>query len=115
MIRQYTGSGLLIDGAAPQTDLEASLGAAQPMLKGGGRIDLLSAALSPATSRRSGRGSSEVMRGNFNQENIARVARYSAALQRGRGEGPEDSRGRKVVGRSEKGYERCALQEGIRN
>jgi hypothetical protein len=44
VIRQYTGSGLLIDEAAFQNDLEAALGAAQPMLKGGGRIDLVSSA-----------------------------------------------------------------------
>jgi hypothetical protein len=44
VLRQYTASGLLIDEAAFQPDLEASVRAAQPMLKGGGRIDLVSSA-----------------------------------------------------------------------
>lgn len=44
VLRQHTGSGLLIDEGAFQPDLEKSLGAAQPMLKGGGRIDVVSTA-----------------------------------------------------------------------
>lgn len=44
VIRQHTGSGLLIDEAAFQPDLEAAIGAAQPMLEGGGRIDVVSSA-----------------------------------------------------------------------
>jgi len=44
IIRQYTGSGLLLDEAAFMPDLESALGAAQPMLKGGGRIDVVSSA-----------------------------------------------------------------------
>lgn len=44
VIRQHTGSCLLIDEAAFQPDLEASIGAAQPMLKGGGRLDVVSSA-----------------------------------------------------------------------
>jgi len=44
VIRQHTGSGLFIDEAAFQPDLEASIGAAQPMLKGGGRLDIVSSA-----------------------------------------------------------------------
>jgi hypothetical protein len=44
VIRQHTGSGLFIDEAAFQADLEAALGAAQPMLKGGGRLDIVSSA-----------------------------------------------------------------------
>jgi hypothetical protein len=43
-IRQHTGSCLLIDEAAFQPDLEAAIGAAQPMLKGGGRLDVVSSA-----------------------------------------------------------------------
>jgi hypothetical protein len=44
VIRQHPGSGLFIDGAAFQPDLEAALGVAQPMLKGGGRLDIVSSA-----------------------------------------------------------------------
>lgn len=44
IIRQYTGSGLFIDEAAFHPDLEAAVGAAQPMVKDGGRIDLVSTA-----------------------------------------------------------------------
>ena len=44
VIRQHTGSALLIDEGAFQVDLEAAIGAAQPMLKGGGRIDVVSSA-----------------------------------------------------------------------
>ena len=44
VLRQHTASGLLIDEAAFQPDLEASIRAAQPMLKGGGRIDVVSSA-----------------------------------------------------------------------
>jgi hypothetical protein len=44
VIRQHTGSGLFIDEGAYQPDLEAAIGAAQPMLKGGGRIDVVSSA-----------------------------------------------------------------------
>jgi hypothetical protein len=44
VIRQHTGSGLFIDEAAFQPDLESALGAAQPMLKGGGRLDIVSSA-----------------------------------------------------------------------
>jgi magnesium chelatase family protein len=44
VIRQHTGSGLFIDEAGFQADLEAALGAAQPMLKGGGRLDIVSSA-----------------------------------------------------------------------
>jgi hypothetical protein len=44
VLRQHTASGLFIDEAAFQPDLEASIRAAQPMLKGGGRIDCVSSA-----------------------------------------------------------------------
>jgi hypothetical protein len=44
VLRQHTCSGLLIDEAAFQPDLEKALGAAQPTIKGGGRIDLVSSA-----------------------------------------------------------------------
>lgn len=44
VIRQHTGSGLFIDEGGFQVDLEASVGAAQPMLKGGGRLDIVSSA-----------------------------------------------------------------------
>jgi len=44
IIRQHTGSGLLSDEAAFQPDLEKAIGSAQPMLKGGGRIDVVSSA-----------------------------------------------------------------------
>jgi hypothetical protein len=43
VIRQHTGSGLFIDEGGFQVDLEA-VGAAQPMLKGGGRLDIVSSA-----------------------------------------------------------------------
>lgn len=44
VLRQYTASGLFIDEGAFQPDLESSIRAAQPMLKGGGRIDVVSSA-----------------------------------------------------------------------
>lgn len=44
VLRQHTASGLFIDEAAFQPDLQASIRAAQPMLKGGGRIDVVSSA-----------------------------------------------------------------------
>lgn len=44
VLRQHTASGLLIDEAAFQPSLEASIRAAQPMLKGGGRLDAVSSA-----------------------------------------------------------------------
>jgi hypothetical protein len=44
IIRQHTGSGLFIDEGAFQPDLEASIGAARPMISGGGRIDVVSSA-----------------------------------------------------------------------
>lgn len=43
-LRQHVGSGLFVDEAAFQPELEATIGAAQPMLKGGGRVDLVSSA-----------------------------------------------------------------------
>jgi hypothetical protein len=44
VLRQHTASGLFIDEGAFQPDLESSVRAAQPMLKGGGRIDIVSSA-----------------------------------------------------------------------
>jgi hypothetical protein len=44
VIRQYTGSGLLCDEAAFQNELEKAIGAARPMITGGGRIDVVSSA-----------------------------------------------------------------------
>jgi hypothetical protein len=44
ILRQYTASGLFIDEAAFQPDLEKSIRGATPMLKGGGRIDVVSSA-----------------------------------------------------------------------
>lgn len=44
VLRQRTASGLFIDEAAFQPELAASVRAAQPILKGGGRIDLVSSA-----------------------------------------------------------------------
>lgn len=44
VLRQHTASGLFVDEAAFQPDLAASIRAAQPMLKGGGRIDVVSSA-----------------------------------------------------------------------
>lgn len=44
VLRQHTASGLFIDEGAFQPDLEASIRAAQPMLKGGGRLDVVSSA-----------------------------------------------------------------------
>jgi hypothetical protein len=44
VLRQHTASGLFIDEGAFQPDLESSIRAAQPMLKGGGRIDVVSSA-----------------------------------------------------------------------
>lgn len=44
VLRQHTASGLFIDEGAFQPDLESSIRAAQPMLTGGGRIDVVSSA-----------------------------------------------------------------------
>jgi hypothetical protein len=44
VLRQHTASGLFIDEGAFQPDLESSIRAAMPMLKGGGRIDIVSSA-----------------------------------------------------------------------
>lgn len=44
VLRQHTASGVFIDEAAFQPDLEKSIRAAQPMLAGGGRIDCVSSA-----------------------------------------------------------------------
>src|SRR5712664_2248725 len=44
IIRQHVGSCLFIDEGAFQTDLEALIGAAKPMLSGGGRLDIVSSA-----------------------------------------------------------------------
>jgi hypothetical protein len=44
IIRQHTGSGLLIDEAGFQPSLESAIGAARPMIAGGGRIDVVSSA-----------------------------------------------------------------------
>jgi len=44
VLRQHTASGLFIDEGAFQPDLEKSIRAAQPMLKGGGRVDVVSSA-----------------------------------------------------------------------
>lgn len=44
IIRQHVGSGLFIDEGAFQNDLEALIGAAKPMLSGGGRLDIVSSA-----------------------------------------------------------------------
>jgi len=44
IIRQHVGSGLFIDEAAFQVDLESLIGAAKPMLSGGGRLDIVSSA-----------------------------------------------------------------------
>jgi hypothetical protein len=44
VIRQHTGSGLFIDEGAFQLDLEKLIGAARPMLSGGGRLDIVSSA-----------------------------------------------------------------------
>jgi hypothetical protein len=44
VLRQHVASGLFIDEGAFQPDLAASIGAAQPMLKGGGRLDVVSSA-----------------------------------------------------------------------
>jgi hypothetical protein len=44
IIRQHVGSGLFIDEGAFQTDLESLVGAAKPMLSGGGRLDIVSSA-----------------------------------------------------------------------
>jgi hypothetical protein len=44
VLRQHTASGLFVDEGAFQNDLESSVRAAQPMLKGGGRIDIVSSA-----------------------------------------------------------------------
>lgn len=44
IIRQHVGSALFIDEGAFQTDLESLIGAAKPMLSGGGRLDIVSSA-----------------------------------------------------------------------
>jgi hypothetical protein len=44
IIRQHVGSGLFVDEGAFQLDLEALIGAAKPMLSGGGRLDIVSSA-----------------------------------------------------------------------
>jgi hypothetical protein len=44
VLRQHTASGLFCDEGAFQPDLEATIRAAMPMLKGGGRIDIVSSA-----------------------------------------------------------------------
>lgn len=44
IIRQHVGSGLFIDEGAFQSDLESLIGAAKPMLSGGGRLDIVSSA-----------------------------------------------------------------------
>jgi hypothetical protein len=44
IIRQHVGSGLFIDEGAFQLDLESLIGAAKPMLSGGGRLDIVSSA-----------------------------------------------------------------------
>jgi hypothetical protein len=44
VLRQHTASGLFIDEGAFQPDLESSIQAAQPMLSGSGRIDVVSSA-----------------------------------------------------------------------
>jgi hypothetical protein len=44
IIRQHVGSGLFIDEGAFQNSLEALIGAAKPMLSGGGRLDIVSSA-----------------------------------------------------------------------
>jgi len=44
VLRQHVASGLFVDEAAFQIDLEKSIGAARPMLDGGGRVDLVSSA-----------------------------------------------------------------------
>jgi hypothetical protein len=44
IIRQHVGSGLFIDEGAFQNDLEKLIGAAKPMLSGGGRLDIVSSA-----------------------------------------------------------------------
>jgi hypothetical protein len=44
IIRQHVGSGLFIDEGAFQNYLEALIGAAKPMLSGGGRLDIVSSA-----------------------------------------------------------------------
>jgi len=44
VLRQHTASGSFIDEGAFQPDLESSIRAAQPMLQGGGRIDVVSSA-----------------------------------------------------------------------
>lgn len=44
IIRQHVGSGLFIDEGAFQPDLESLIGAAKPMLSGGGRLDVVSSA-----------------------------------------------------------------------
>lgn len=43
-LRQHTASGLFVDEGAFQIDLESTITAALPMVKGGGRIDVVSSA-----------------------------------------------------------------------
>jgi hypothetical protein len=44
IIRQHVGSGLFVDEGGFQSDLAALVGAAKPMLVGGGRLDIVSSA-----------------------------------------------------------------------
>jgi phage FluMu gp28-like protein len=44
VIRQHTGSGLFCDEGAFQESLSELIGAAKPMLSGGGRLDIVSSA-----------------------------------------------------------------------
>jgi hypothetical protein len=44
IIRQHVGSGLFVDEGSFQDSLEALIGAAKPMLSGGGRLDIVSSA-----------------------------------------------------------------------
>ena len=44
VLRQHTASGLFIDEGGFQPDLASSIRAAQPMLTGGGRVDVVSSA-----------------------------------------------------------------------
>lgn len=44
VLRQHTASGLFIDEGGFQPDLQSSIRAAMPMLKGGGRVDVVSSA-----------------------------------------------------------------------
>lgn len=44
VLRQHVASGLFVDEGAFQPDLASSIGAAKPMLAGGGRLDVVSSA-----------------------------------------------------------------------